>query len=151
MKKYYALLVAITIGALSFVFFSNKTSVTSSFSASQNKLEPLKCDLNVKPCEVIYNNKSIKFDFLDDKITPMQELTLIISGLDKLNFHSPSLQIYGLNMNMGNINAKLAKQDENFISNIVLSSCLIDVMRYRLEVLEQGRKTGLYIDFDLKF
>jgi len=45
--------------------------------------------------------------------------------------------------------AEVEKRDNAYISNIVLSACLINIMRYRFEVLENGKKSGLYIDFDL--
>ena len=52
-------------------------------------------------------------------------------------------------MDMGVIKAEVEKRDNAYVSNVVLSACLINIMRYRFEVLENGKKSGLYIDFDL--
>ena len=53
-------------------------------------------------------------------------------------------------MDMGTIKVALEKTQDGYAGKMVLSSCVIDVMRYRFEVLDEGRKTGLYVDFDLK-
>ena len=52
-------------------------------------------------------------------------------------------------MEMGVIKAEVEKRDHAYVSSVVLSACLINIMRYRFEVLENGKRSGLYIDFDL--
>jgi hypothetical protein len=80
----------------------------------------------------------------------MQPVSLKISSMQGLNFKNPSVEAHGLNMDMGTIKVALEKTQDGYEGKMVLSSCVIDVMRYRFEVLDEGRKTGLYVDFDLK-
>jgi len=77
----------------------------------------------------------------------MQPTIVRIEGLE--GFKDPSLEIHGVNMDMGVIKAEVEKRDNAYVSNVVLSACLINIMRYRFEVLENDKRSGLYIDFDL--
>lgn len=146
MKIFVALCLALFLG-LAFYFFSDKDPLETPIS-SQNS--PLSCDLNVKICEVNFKGKTLKFQMQPKPIFAMTPVNFEIFGLGEFDFKNPSLEFYGLNMDMGKIKAKLSKNGEKYSSKIVLSACVIDVMRYRFEILENGEKTGIFIDFDLK-
>lgn len=120
------------------------------FSAQTNELPKLKCDLNLEPCELNYKGKIIKFEFNQKPITAMQPVIFKIYGLDQFGFSDLGLEFYGLNMDMGKIRAKLSKNGDFYSSKIVLSSCVIDTMRYRFELTQNGKSTGIFADFDLK-
>ncbi|MCR4942674.1 MAG: hypothetical protein K5978_07790 [Campylobacter sp.] len=115
-------------------------------SIDYNKLTPLPCDLSKRACVVEFKDKNVSFELEPKEVYPMKPFTLKISGIQLEN---PSLEIYGLNMDMGIIRAKAKSFQNTITSQIVLSICIIDIMRYRFDVLENGKKTGLFVDFDL--
>ena len=111
-------------------------------------LTPLPCDMNTEhSCGVEFRGKTVKFSLSPKPVYTMQPTIVRIEGLE--GFKNPSLEIHGVNMDMGVIKAEVEKRDNAYVSNVVLSACLINIMRYRFEVLENGKKSGLYIDFDL--
>ncbi|WP_141080402.1 hypothetical protein [Campylobacter pinnipediorum] len=118
---------------------------------AQVYLKPLKCDLNNKKCDIVFEGKKIEFELNPKPILPMQPVVFSIKGLENFNYNNLSLEFYGLDMDMGIIKAKLKKDNNGiFSSKIVLSACVIDKMRYRFEILNNDKKTGIYIDFDIK-
>lgn len=145
MKKFYALAVVIII-IFGFIFLKPKHTNDTEF----NENFKIDCDLNMGACEKAINGKIIKFEITPRPIYAMQPVVFKISGLDKLNLKNPSLKFYGLNMDMGDIKAKLKRDKDDYVSKIVLSACVIDVMIYRFKVLDDGRDIGIYIDFELK-
>lgn len=151
MKK---LAIAFIVAIATFVlyYFLNKSNEAQFEFADSNQtlLPTLKCDLNKEPCIVNFKGESIKFDFKDKEIYTMKPLELVISNLEALNFKNPSLRAYGINMQMGNIDVKLKKHYRQYIAKMVLSACIVDIMRYRFEILDEGKPTGLFIDFDLR-
>ena len=94
-----------------------------------------------------FRGKTVKFSLSPKPVYTMQPTIVRIEGLE--GFKNPSLEIHGVNMDMGVIKAEVEKRDNAYVSNVVLSACLINIMRYRFEVLENGKRSGLYIDFDL--
>lgn len=130
--------------------YQNKKAYEALIKESEYILTPLSCDLNKTPCEVDFKGEKIKFEFKDKNIFAMQPLVFVISNVANLGFKNPSLRAFGLNMYMGNIDINLKQEDDKYIAKMVLSACLIDTMRYRFEVLDGGKETGLFIDFDLK-
>ena len=79
----------------------------------------------------------------------MAPLTLKISGLNS-KYKNLNARIYGLNMDMGTIKANLENRGNLYMGTVVLSSCVVEVMNYRLELYDGDKQLGIYIDFDLK-
>lgn len=144
--KIFIICLALFLGS-AFYFFSDKDPLETPIS-SQNS--PLSCDLNKEICKVNFKGKVLTFELTPKPIFAMTPVNFEIYGLNEFGFKNPSLEFYGLNMDMGKIKAKLSKNGEKYSSKIVLSACVIDVMRYRFEILENGENTGIFIDFDLK-
>lgn len=151
MKKFLVILalLILTLGASAYLFF--KPQAQEDFLSSEDvgaNLTPLPCDMNEQhSCDVEFRGKTVKFSLSPKPVYTMQPTLVRIEGLE--GFKNPSLEIRGINMDMGVIKADVEKRDNAYISNIVLSACLINIMRYRFEVLENGKRSGLYIDFDL--
>lgn len=151
MKKFLVILalLILTLGASAYLFF--KPQAQEDFLSSEDvgaNLTPLPCDMNEQhSCGVKFRGKTVKFSLSPKPVYTMQPTLVRIEGLE--GFKNPSLEIRGINMDMGVIKADVEKRDNAYISNIVLSACLINIMRYRFEVLENGKRSGLYIDFDL--
>ena len=53
-------------------------------------------------------------------------------------------------MNMGSIKARLDQRGDNLIAQVVLSACVVDLMRYRFKLLDGEKETGFFVDLDLK-
>ena len=151
MKKFLVILalLILTLGASAYLFF--KPQAQEDFLSSEDvgaNLTLLPCDMNEQhSCGVEFRGKTVKFSLSPKPVYTMQPTLVRIEGLE--GFKNPSLEIRGINMDMGVIKADVEKRDNAYISNIVLSACLINIMRYRFEVLENGKRSGLYIDFDL--
>ena len=151
MKKFLVILalLILTLGASAYLFF--KPQAQEDFLSSEDvgaNLTPLPCDMNEQhSCGVEFRGKTVKFSLSPKPVYTMQPTLVRIEGLE--GFKNPSLEIRGINMDMGVIKADVEKRDNAYTSNIVLSACLINIMRYRFEVLENGKRSGLYIDFDL--
>lgn len=110
---------------------------------------PLKCSINKDICEVSFKGKQVSFEILNRPIRFMEETKLIIKGLPK--YDNLNLKLYGLNMDMGVINAELIRLDNgDYESEFVVSTCLLSTMRYRLELFNNDKKIKLFIDFDMK-
>ena len=53
-------------------------------------------------------------------------------------------------MDMGTIKARLETRGDNLVAQVVLSACVVEIMRYRFKLLDGGKETGFFVDFDLK-
>ncbi|MBT0878137.1 MULTISPECIES: hypothetical protein [unclassified Campylobacter] len=110
---------------------------------------PLKCSINKDICEKDFKGRKISFEIINRPIRFMEETKLIIKGLPK--YDNLNLKLYGLNMDMGVINAELIRLDNgDYVSEFVVSTCLLSTMRYRLELFNNDKKIKLFIDFDMK-
>lgn len=110
---------------------------------------PLKCSINKDICEKDFKGRKISFEIINRPIRFMEETKLIIKGLPK--YDNLNLKLYGLNMDMGVINAELVRLDNgDYESEFVVSTCLLSTMRYRLELFNNDKKIKLFIDFDMK-
>ncbi|MBZ7983858.1 hypothetical protein [Campylobacter sp. RM12647] len=110
---------------------------------------PLKCSINKDICEKDFEGRKISFEIINRPIRFMEETKLIIKGLPK--YDNLNLKLYGLNMDMGVINAELIRLDNgDYVSEFVVSTCLLSTMRYRLELFNNDKKIKLFIDFDMK-
>ena len=94
------------------------------------------CDLNKEDWVVLYKGKKISFAFAIKPIPTMMPTTPKISGL-KGEFDDLSVEIYGVNMNMGRIKGKLEKKGDSFFASITLSAC-VSQMHYKIELFEKG-------------
>ena len=103
------------------------------------------CDLNKEDCAVLYKGEKVSFAFAIKPIPTMMPTTLKISGL-KGEFKDLSVEIYGVNMNMGRIKGKLEKRGDSFFASITLSAC-VSQMHYKIELFEKGEPLGLSADF----
>lgn len=103
------------------------------------------CDLNKEDCAVLYKGEKVSFAFAIKPIPTMMPTTLKISGL-KGEYKDLSVEIYGVNMNMGRIKSKLEKKGDSFFASITLSAC-VSQMHYKIELFEKGVPLGLSVDF----
>ena len=103
------------------------------------------CDLNTQKCD---NASGIGFEFDPRPIEAMTPFMVHISNLpSKLN--EPNARIYGLNMDMGTIKVALKPNAKGYEAKVVLSTCVMSKMEYRLELYDGDKSTGEYIDFIL--
>lgn len=145
MKKILYVLSAIIAGGL-FAFMMNfSDNQTQKIVAESN----ITCDLNTQNCAINHNGNKIAFSFDPKPLEAMVPLTLKIEGLSS-EYENLNARIYGLNMDMGIIKANLKNKGNLYIGTIILSSCVVEVMNYRLELYDGDKQLGIYIDFDLK-
>ena len=117
------------------IFFSSCKDEKKSFD------EPLSCDLNIEDCTYKFKDKTILIS-LNPK--PLQALDITHLKVENLgDYDNLRLKIYGLNMFLGEIKPKLIKLGNgNYESKIVLSSCTLDVMRFRAEFTQNDKPIG---------
>lgn len=120
------------------------------FADVNTSLDPLKCDLNKDACEVKFNGVKLKIDISPRPIFAMRPFSFKIINGKNLGLKDPNLVIDGINMNMGLIKARLDQRGDNLIAQVVLSACVVDLMRYRFKLLDGEKDTGFFVDLDLK-
>ena len=145
MKNILYVLSAIIVGALFAFIINSYDEQTQKISADSN----ITCDLNTQNCNISYKGKEIGFSFYPRPLEAMAQLTLKVEGL-KGQYKNLNASIYGLNMDMGTIKANLENRGNLYIGTVVLSSCVVEVMNYRLELYDGDKQLGIYIDFNLK-
>lgn len=145
MKNILYVLSAIIIGALFAFIINSYDEQTQKISADSN----ITCDLNTQNCNISYKGKEIGFSFYPRPLEAMVPLTLKVEGLND-QYKNLNARIYGLNMDMGTIKANLENKGNLYIGTVVLSSCVVEVMNYRLELYDGDKQLGIYIDFNLK-
>ena len=154
MKKILAIFLLIFIAAGAF-WIGHKFMTTSyddppEFADVNTSLNPLKCDLNKGACEVKFNDVKLKIDMTPRPIYAMRPFSFKIIGGKALGLKEPSLAIDGINMDMGTIKARLETRGDNLVAQVVLSACVVEIMRYRFKLLDGEKETGFFVDFDLK-
>ncbi len=113
------------------------------------ELTPLKCNLNETPCEYEFQGRRVRVEFKDKPILAMVENELVIENLG--DFGALDMRIYGLNMYMGDITPRLkALPRGTYKANVVLSSCVVKVMRFRAEFFKGEKQLDFHFDFDIK-
>ena len=142
----------IVLGAFSIGYKLMTTSKEDppEFADVNTSLDPLKCDLNKDACEVKFNGVKLKIDISPRPIFAMRPFSFKIINGKNLGLKDPNLVIDGINMNMGSIKARLDQRGDNLIAQIVLSACVVDLMRYRFKLLDGEKETGFFVDLDLK-
>lgn len=154
MKKILTIFSLIFIAAGAF-WIGHKFMTTSyddppEFADVNTSLNPLKCDLNKGACEVKFNGIKLKIDISPRPIFAMRPFSFKIIGGKALGLKEPSLAIDGINMDMGTIKARLETRGDNLVAQVVLSACVVEIMRYRFKLLDGEKETGFFVDFDLK-
>ncbi|EDP5989767.1 hypothetical protein FWB34_08755, partial [Campylobacter jejuni] len=93
---------------------------------------PLTCDLNVKDCTYSFNNKEVLISLNPKPLQSLDVTNLKIVNLG--NYNNLGIKIYGLNMYMGEIKPKIHRLNStDYESKIVLATCVLDTMRFRVE------------------
>ncbi|EAM0774491.1 hypothetical protein D3558_08775, partial [Campylobacter jejuni] len=83
---------------------------------------------------------------------PLQSLDVTNLKIVNLgNYNNLGIKIYGLNMYMGEIKPKIHRLNStDYESKIVLATCVLDTMRFRVEFMDNNKPIGFYFDFELK-
>ena len=106
------------------------------FADVNTSLDPLKCDLNKDACEVKFNGVKLKIDISPRPIFAMRPFSFKI--------------INGKNLGLKDPNLVIDQRGDNLIAQVVLSACVVDLMRYRFKLLDGEKETGFFVDLDLK-
>ncbi|MCR2056124.1 hypothetical protein CHLV4088_01645 [Campylobacter helveticus] len=145
MKK-YLLIFAFFLFLIGFyAYFKFDFNGDKNFS---NNTEPLICDLNIQDCTFEFKDKKIRVSLNPKPLQAMDVLDLKIENLDF--YKNLSLKIYGLNMFMGEIKPKLIYENSYYKAKLVLSTCVLDTMRYRAQFFKDNKPLGFHFDFELK-
>lgn len=141
MKRLFALIFL----AIFLLFAGCEESANSEVNSDINST----CDLNKKSCEIPYKGGNIVVSLNPKPIASMIPLTLTIDGLEG-NFTELNAHFNGLNMDMGTIVARLERRGSAYVANVVISSCVVQEMLYRLELFDGKKAIGAHIDFVLR-
>ncbi|HEB9314493.1 TPA: hypothetical protein RZK21_000349 [Campylobacter coli] len=149
MKKIFFILasgLSLLILYLIFDFYVLKDRATLNQTEA---LPPLGCDLNVESCTYDFKDRKVLVSMDPKPIQSLEVTNLKIKNLG--NYENLKIRIYGLNMFMGDIMPKVNKVNEtDYESKLVLAACVLELMRFRAEVLEDDKPIGFYFDFDLR-
>ncbi|EAH5485076.1 hypothetical protein EBL07_07000 [Campylobacter coli] len=149
MKKIFFILasgLSLLILYLIFDFYVLKDRATLNQTEA---LPSLNCDLNVESCTYDFKDRKVLVSMDPKPIQSLEVTNLKIKNLG--NYENLKIRIYGLNMFMGDIMPKVNKVNEtDYESKLVLAACVLELMRFRAEVLEDDKPIGFYFDFDLR-
>lgn len=149
MKKIFFILasgLSLLILYLIFDFYILKDRATLNQTEA---LPSLSCDLNVESCTYDFKDRKVLVSMDPKPIQSLEVTNLKIKNLG--NYENLKIRIYGLNMFMGDIMPKVNKVNEtDYESKLVLAACVLELMRFRAEVLEDDKPIGFYFDFDLR-
>lgn len=141
--------IVIFIAVIGFaIYYANKDQYEDIDPIFHDKpLVELPCDLNKQNCNVKYKGKLIDFSFQQKPLVAMKENKILIKNLP--NNMNLSLKLKGINMDMGTITTPLKEKNGVYSSDIVLSACILNTMRYEAEIYQDNRPLGVKIKFDL--
>lgn len=142
MKKIILLLIMAGFLGATFAFLLNANNEFK----KQNSPLNIWCDLNTKDCQM---DNGVKFSFWSKPLIAMTPIILSIDGL-KGDYKNLNARIYGLNMDMGTIKVNFDKKEKQYIGKLILNSCILSRMDYRLELFDGDKPINIYIDFYLK-
>ncbi|HDX3452541.1 TPA: hypothetical protein ROD35_001537 [Campylobacter coli] len=149
MKKIFFILasgLSLLILYLIFDFYVLKDRATLNQTEA---LPSLSCDLNVESCTYHFKDRKVLVSMDPKPIQSLEVTNLKIKNLG--NYENLKIRIYGLNMFMGDIMPKVNKVNKtDYESKLVLAACVLELMRFRAEVLEDDKPIGFYFDFDLR-
>lgn len=145
-KIVFILVFACVIVILYIIFYTTKHSqkvIKADFST------PLTCDLNIKDCKYSFNNREVLISLNPKPLQSLDVTNLKIVNLG--DYNNLGIKIYGLNMYMGEIKPKIHRLNStDYESKIVLATCVLDTMRFRVEFMDNNKPIGFYFDFELK-
>ncbi|MCW0186287.1 hypothetical protein OJP00_06890 [Campylobacter lari] len=147
MKNLLVFALAIVFAICGAYFYTNSSN-TGKKRELITTLTPLICDLNIQECEYNFKDKKVLVNLNPKPITTLNELDLNITNLGE--FKKLNARVYGLNMYMGDIVPQFKKINNTYHAKLVLSSCTLDIMRFRIELFDDETPLGFYFDFDVK-
>lgn len=147
MKK-IILIILLSCVAFVLAFLLTKEDTTPK-RALIKELNALACDLNTQDCSFDFKGKKVLVKTNLKPILALEEFKLIVENLGK--YEKLNARIYGLNMYMGDMIPSFEATSLNsYEANVVLSACVLDIMRFRVEFFDGNEPIGFYFDFDLK-
>ncbi|MCV3509113.1 hypothetical protein L8W69_07770 [Campylobacter sp. CNRCH_2016_3089] len=147
MKNLLVFALAIVFAICGAYFYTNSSN-TGKKRELITILTPLTCDLNIQECEYNFKDKKVLVNLNPKPITTLNELDLNITNLGE--FKKLNARVYGLNMYMGDIVPQFKKINNTYHAKLVLSSCTLDIMRFRIKLFDDETPLGFYFDFDVK-
>ncbi|EAJ1119316.1 hypothetical protein J7D62_000400 [Campylobacter lari] len=147
MKNLLAFALAIIFAICGAYFYTNST-ISGKKRELITTLTPLTCDLNTQECEYNFKDKKVLINLNPKPIATLNELDLNITNLGE--FKKLNARVYGLNMYMGDIVPQFKKINNTYHAKLVLSSCTLEVMRFRIELFDDETPLDFYFDFDVK-
>ena len=108
----------------------------------------LGCNLAAQDCETNAGGQKALFSVARHPIEAGAN-ELKISGISR-ELKNPSVKISGVSMNMGNAEFPLKRSANGYEATLDVAVCTHAVMRYKLEIYEDGEPSGLFVYFDLR-
>lgn len=122
------------------------------FLACENRISNIEfnatCDLHIQDCKRNFNGEDIIFSFDPKPFKSMETINIKIYGI-KQDYKNLKAHFYGMNMDMGEIVTKLNKSNDSYVGDVAISSC-VRLMQYRMELYENDKPLGIFVDFVLK-
>lgn len=150
MKKFAFLLLFCILAIIAAYLVANYDELIPSEGKRQliTKLTPLKCDLNKQTCEYDFKGKKVGVTFSPLPVPILEEIDLKLSNLG--TYKALSAKVYGLNMYMGTLVPSFEKIGNTYTAKLFLSSCVLEVMRYRFEFFDGEKPIGFSFDIDVR-
>ncbi|MBX1885424.1 hypothetical protein [Campylobacter peloridis] len=148
MRNFIFFTLAIVLAIAGAYFYTNFSYTLGKKRELLTTLPPLQCDLNLQDCSYDFRGKQVLINLNPKPIAAMVELDLNITNLG--DFKKLNARVYGLNMYMGDIVPKFKKNANSYHAKLVLSSCTLDIMRFRIELFNDDKPLDFYFDFDVK-
>lgn len=131
------------VGAFFAIIFINKPDLPSPAKVQSN----LQCDLNKNDC---YDSSGkVSFSLTPRPVMAMVPTTLKINGLSG-NFDNLNARLNGINMDMGEIRVDLEKRGDSYAGVMVISSCVVSAMQYKVELFDNDKKLNISTSFELR-